>query len=45
VMLVCKSCGVPTKTNKVILENGQKIRACKKCNETIDVLLEPKDMK
>jgi large subunit ribosomal protein L24 len=38
VMLVCTRCGKPSRTGKVILENGEKVRSCKKCNETIDVI-------
>jgi large subunit ribosomal protein L24 len=40
VMLVCNRCKTPTKIAKKVLENGQKTRVCKKCNETIDVLRE-----
>ena len=43
VMLVCDKCDKPTKVGKKILENGQKARVCKKCNEVIDVIKEVKD--
>lgn len=36
VMHVCPKCGKPTRIGRVILENGEKSRICKKCNETID---------
>jgi large subunit ribosomal protein L24 len=36
VMLVCPKCDKPTKTGNHILENGEKIRACKKCGEVIE---------
>jgi large subunit ribosomal protein L24 len=36
VMLVCPKCGKPTRTGNRILENGKKIRACKKCGEVVD---------
>jgi len=36
VMLVCERCGKPTKVGKDILDNGDKVRACKKCNEILD---------
>jgi len=42
VMLVCERCKTPTKIGKSILENGQKVRICKKCNEIIDVIKEGK---
>ncbi len=42
VMLVCDKCGKPTKVAKKILENGQKVRTCKHCDEIIDVILEKK---
>lgn len=42
VMLVCERCGKPTKVAKQILEGGQKARACKKCNEVIDIVNEGK---
>ena len=43
VMLVCDKCGKPTKVAKKILDNGQKIRSCKKCDEIIDVILDKKE--
>ena len=36
VMLICEKCGRPTRIAKEVLENGQKSRKCKKCNEIID---------
>lgn len=36
VMLVCPSCGKPTRVNRAFLEDGQKVRLCKKCGEIID---------
>ncbi len=42
VMLVCPRCGKPTKIAKEFLDNGQKVRKCKKCNEIIDVISEKK---
>ena len=42
VMLICPSCGKPTKIGKLILENGQKARVCKKCNEIIVIIKEAK---
>jgi large subunit ribosomal protein L24 len=38
VMIVCERCNKPTKIGKEFLQNGDKIRVCKKCNETIDVI-------
>jgi large subunit ribosomal protein L24 len=43
VMLVCQRCGAPTKIGKQLLDNGQKARICKKCNELIDIVNEGKD--
>ena len=35
-MLVCPKCGKPTRVGRKILENGEKVRVCKKCSEIID---------
>lgn len=42
VMLVCQRCDAPTKVGKRVLENGEKARICKKCNEIIDIVKEGK---
>ena len=34
VMLVCPSCGKPTRLAHKLLEDGSKVRLCKKCGET-----------
>lgn len=36
VMLVCPKCDKPTRIGAKILENGKKVRVCKKCKEVID---------
>ena len=36
VMNVCKSCGQPTRLAHFITENGDKLRMCKKCKETME---------
>jgi large subunit ribosomal protein L24 len=36
VQLVCKACDQPTRTGIRVLEDGSKVRFCKKCNETVD---------
>ncbi len=36
VMLVCSRCGKPTRVGKRFLEDGTKVRYCKKCGEVID---------
>ncbi len=36
VMIVCNKCAEPTRIGKRILEDGSKIRVCKKCGETMD---------
>ena len=36
VMLVCKQCGKATRVGKKILDDGKKVRVCKKCGAQID---------
>lgn len=36
VMVICPSCHEPTRVGRSILQDGQKIRTCKKCAATID---------
>ncbi len=36
VMLICPRCQKPTRIGNQILENGRKVRVCKKCKEVID---------
>ena len=36
VMLVCQKCGKPSRAGHKVLENGSKVRVCKKCGEQID---------
>ena len=36
VMLVCPKCSKPTRIGNIMLENGKKIRSCKKCSEVIE---------
>ncbi len=36
VMLVCPKCSKPTRIGARILEDGKKVRICKKCGEAID---------
>jgi large subunit ribosomal protein L24 len=36
VMLVCPNCGKPTRVAHSFLDDGTKVRACKKCNQVID---------
>ncbi len=36
VMLVCPSCGVPTKVGMMKLSDGKKVRYCKRCEEIIE---------
>ena len=35
-MLVCQKCGKPSRAGHKVLENGSKVRVCKKCGEQID---------
>jgi large subunit ribosomal protein L24 len=36
VMLVCPSCGKPTRVLRRFLDDGKKVRVCKKCGEIVD---------
>jgi large subunit ribosomal protein L24 len=36
VQLLCSKCNLPTRIGKKILEDGKKIRICRKCGEAID---------
>jgi large subunit ribosomal protein L24 len=36
VMLVCPSCGQPSRPGRTELPNGKHVRVCKKCGEIID---------
>ena len=36
VMLVCSKCGKPTRVAYRFIENGQKVRACRRCGEIVD---------
>ena len=36
VMIVCPACDLPTRIKMVKLEDGKKVRACKKCDEILD---------
>jgi large subunit ribosomal protein L24 len=35
VMLYCNKCNSPTRISKKILDNGDKVRVCKKCGENL----------
>lgn len=36
VMLVCEHCNEASRTGKRILDDGEKVRYCKKCDEIVD---------
>lgn len=36
IMLICPNCNQPSRLGKIILNNGSKVRVCKKCNEIIE---------
>lgn len=36
VKLICKKCGQATRVGIKVLENGDKVRVCKKCGDTFD---------
>ena len=37
VMVICAKCNVPVKTGTKLLEDGKRVRFCKKCSEVIDL--------
>ena len=37
VMLVCGSCGKPTRVGHTTLDNGRRVRVCRHCGEQLDV--------
>lgn len=36
VLLICPSCGKPTRVSRAFLDSGKKVRICKQCGEIID---------
>lgn len=38
VMLVCPECAETVRVGKIILEDGQKVRICKKCNANVPIV-------
>jgi large subunit ribosomal protein L24 len=38
VMLVCPACGGAARVSRAFLEDGRKVRLCKKCGEIVDKL-------
>ncbi|RMG66792.1 MAG: 50S ribosomal protein L24 [Nitrospirae bacterium] len=36
VMLICPRCNTPTRIGNKLLDDGRKLRVCKKCKEVID---------
>ncbi len=36
VMIICHRCNVPVRIGKRIMEDGSKVRVCKKCGEVLD---------
>jgi len=36
VMVICEKCNVPVRIGKKILDDGKKVRMCKKCGEVLD---------
>lgn len=36
VMIICQRCNVPVRIGKRILEDGSKVRVCKRCGEVLD---------
>lgn len=35
-MLICPKCGKPARTGRRLLEDGSRVRTCKKCSEMVD---------
>lgn len=40
VILICNNCGKPTKAKKSFLNDGSKVRICKKCDQMINTIKE-----
>jgi large subunit ribosomal protein L24 len=36
VQIVCPECGKPTRVGKKILDDGRKVRVCRKCDGVLD---------
>jgi large subunit ribosomal protein L24 len=36
VMLMCPKCTDPVRVGRKVLEDGHRVRVCKKCGETLD---------
>jgi len=36
VMLICNKCSKPTRIGKRVLDDGKKVRVCKKCGEVLE---------
>lgn len=36
VMLVCRNCGKPARTGARFLEDGRKVKVCRRCREVVD---------
>ncbi len=36
-MVICAKCNVPVRVGRKILEDGKKLRCCKKCGELLDL--------
>lgn len=36
IMLICSNCNKPSRVGRIILDDGSKVRVCKKCNEIIE---------
>lgn len=36
VMVICRACGKPTRVGHKFLEDGRKVRSCRKCGEVIE---------
>ena len=36
VMVICEKCNLPIRVGKKILDDGKKVRVCKKCGELLD---------
>ena len=43
VMLICEKCKDPTKVGRRVLENGERVRVCKRCGEIIDTIKKAKE--
>jgi len=43
VMQICDKCKKPSRMSKVNMEDGSKVKMCKKCGEVVEIISKPKN--